>query len=56
MEGVMASWALFDKEETDRLRRWDTVMLGGKIYRMCARCRKPVQVNKWLVGELHSCA
>ena len=51
----MASWALFNRDETKQLREGEAVRHGSKVYRMCRDCKMPVRVNKWLIGGTHLC-
>jgi hypothetical protein len=31
------------------------IIAGNRIYKICPACRKLVQVNKFLLGDLHIC-
>jgi hypothetical protein len=38
-----------------RLERGEIVIVGDKMYRMCADCGKIVCINKTIFGSLHFC-
>jgi hypothetical protein len=42
-------------EEIDKFARGEIVDRGGKRYRVCGGCHKPICVNKRLLGSLHFC-
>lgn len=46
---------MFTKEEIESLRRGEMVEVEGKMYAVCAKCRRIVCLNKWLLGSTHVC-
>ena len=44
-----------DEDVSAKLNRGEIVVVGNKMYMMCQNCGKIVQINKPILGSLHSC-
>ena len=45
----------FTEDEIRQLKTGKAVRIGGKLYRICGRCRHVIRLDKPFVGDLHLC-
>ena len=41
--------------DTDALKDGKIVVVGNKLYGICANCGKLIQINKPIIGSIHLC-
>lgn len=44
-----------EENKIAKLRPGEVLIVGGKIYGVCADCERFLQVNKFLFGSMHIC-